>query len=382
MVCSPGYYCPPGGLEKLLCPAGTYCPLGSFEPIKCDPISSCRAGSSRQFPVLGIILLTIIDILLVSVLLGSYIRQFNQRFRRRRVISSGEDSGNGTESAMIDKHEELEMGKNNINHPPHNESMEKFITSLKRCLGTNSLGFEIGFENLGLRLKNGKPILQNISGKVEPGSLLAVMGASGAGKCPSHLCASIDGQTQEYLGTIYMNGDARSMSEYNVGLSYISTKVANFYSFKKIIGYVPQDDVILPELTVRENILHSARVRLPPSWTENEIQEHINNLLMCLGLTHIQDNLVGDVIKPMISGGQRKRVSIGIELAAAPLALVLDEPTSGLDATTDLTVCYFKVFSDILFIQSFSNKILGLAAAAPGVKTFSEESRDPMLAND
>ncbi|KAM3067888.1 hypothetical protein ACMFMG_011371 [Clarireedia jacksonii] len=174
-----------------------------------------------------------------------------------------------------------------------------------------------------------------------------------------------------------MNGDARSMSEYNVGLSYISTKVANFYSFKKIIGYVPQDDVILPELTVRENILHSARVRLPPSWTENEIQEHINNLLMCLGLTHIQDNLVGDVIKPMISGGQRKRVSIGIELAAAPLALVLDEPTSGLDATTDLTV-----FSDILFIQSFSNKILGLAAAAPGVKTFSEESRDPMLAND
>ena len=108
--------------------------------------------------------------------------------------------------------------------------------------------------------------------------------------------------------------------------------------FKKIIGYVPQDDNILPELTVRENLFHSARIRLPTSLTRNQLEEHIDLLLSCLQIKHIQDRLVGDIIKPIISGGQRKRVSIGIELAAAPMVLILDEPTSGLDATSALSI--------------------------------------------
>jgi ABC-type multidrug transport system ATPase subunit len=101
---------------------------------------------------------------------------------------------------------------------------------------------------------------------------------------------------------------------------------------------VPQDDVVMPELTVRENILHSARIRLPSSWSDKEIQTHVDILLDCLQLTFIKDNPVGDSINPMISGGQRKRVSIGIELAAAPMALFLDEPTSGLDSTSALSI--------------------------------------------
>lgn len=94
----------------------------------------------------------------------------------------------------------------------------------------------------------------------------------------------------------------------------------------------------MPELTVRENLLHAARVRLPVTWTEAEIREHVDILISCLQLTQIQHSPVGDVINPTISGGQRKRVSIGIELAAAPMALVLDEPTSGLDATSALSI--------------------------------------------
>jgi len=104
--------------------------------------------------------------------------------------------------------------------------------------------------------------------------------------------------------------------------------------YKKIIGYVPQDDIVLPELSVRENILHSARVRLPSDWKDHDIQEHVDILLRCLHLYHIKDSLVGSPAAPVISGGERKRVSIGIELAAAPMALFLDEPTSGLDATS------------------------------------------------
>ena len=104
--------------------------------------------------------------------------------------------------------------------------------------------------------------------------------------------------------------------------------------YKKIIGYVPQDDIVLPELTVRENILHSARIRLPSDWNDAEIQKHVEILLRCLHLYHVKDSLVGSPSAPVISGGERKRVSIGLELAAAPMALFLDEPTSGLDATS------------------------------------------------
>ena len=89
---------------------------------------------------------------------------------------------------------------------------------------------------------------------------------------------------------------------------------------------------------MRENILHSARIRLPSTWTEEEIQAHVNILISCLKLSHVQHNRVGDHIRPNISGGQRKRVSIGIELVAAPMALFLDEPTSGLDSTSALLV--------------------------------------------
>lgn len=89
--------------------------------------------------------------------------------------------------------------------------------------------------------------------------------------------------------------------------------------YKKIIGYVPQDDIVLPELTVRENILHSARIRLPSNWSDADVQRHIDILLSCLQLAHVKDSLVGSAAAPVISGGQRKRVSIGMELAALPM---------------------------------------------------------------
>jgi ABC-type multidrug transport system ATPase subunit len=89
---------------------------------------------------------------------------------------------------------------------------------------------------------------------------------------------------------------------------------------------------------VRENILHSARCRLPARWKDREIQEHVDSLIACLQLTHVQHSLVGDAVTPVISGGQRKRVNIGLELAAAPMAIFLDEPTSGLDSTSAASI--------------------------------------------
>ena len=90
---------------------------------------------------------------------------------------------------------------------------------------------------------------------------------------------------------------------------------------------------------MRENILHSARIRLPSTWKEPEIRAHVDALLKCLNLDHVQHSLVGDPMKPVISGGQRKRVSIGIELAAAPVRYkISSEVAKNLRATVPINV--------------------------------------------
>ena len=171
------------------------------------------------------------------------------------------------------------------------------------------------FEDLSFHPKGSpKPILSNITGEIGRGAMVGVMGGSGAGK--STFVNVLMGKTNNTGGSVRINGTPGKIKQY-----------------KKIIGYVPQDDIVLPELTVRENILHSARIRLPSNWNDRDIQHHVDTLIDCLELSHVKDSLVGSPAKPVISGGQRKRVSIGMELGAAPMALFLDEPTSGLDAT-------------------------------------------------
>lgn len=101
---------------------------------------------------------------------------------------------------------------------------------------------------------------------------------------------------------------------------------------------MPQDDVVHPHLTVRENILFSARIRLGGILKEREIQQNVDQLILALGLSNVKDNLVGDQERRGVSGGERKRVSIGVELIAAPRMLILDEPTSGLDAQAALSI--------------------------------------------
>ncbi|TVY76063.1 putative white-brown complex-like protein [Lachnellula suecica] len=198
--------------------------------------------------------------------------------------------------------------------------LQQFVQSLSRILGATKFGLSFEFQNLHFQpKKNPKPILTEVTGLIDAGSLWGVMGASGAGK--STFVNVLMGKQSNIKGITKVNGVPGDIQKY-----------------KKIIGYVPQDDIVLPELTVRENILHSARVRLPSNWKDSEIQHHVDILLRCLQLDHVKDSLVGSTAAPVISGGQRKRVSIGMELAAAPMALFLDEPTSGLDATAAASI--------------------------------------------
>ena len=109
------------------------------------------------------------------------------------------------------------------------------------------------------------------------------------------------------------------------GTLHINGREDEMFRYKKVIGYVPQEDTMIRELSVRENILFSAKMRLPRSgWSESDIAKHVDAVIEVLGLTECADTLIGDVSSRGVSGGQRKRTNIGIELAVAPTAIFLE----------------------------------------------------------
>ncbi|KAF5941340.1 hypothetical protein HYC85_022507 [Camellia sinensis] len=118
------------------------------------------------------------------------------------------------------------------------------------------------------------------------------------------------------------------------GLILINGKVESIHSYKKIIGFVPQDDVVHGNLTVEENLRFSARCRLAADLPKAYRVLVVERVIESLGLQHVRDSLVGTVEKRGISGGQRKRVNVGLEMVMEPSLLILDEPTSGLDSSS------------------------------------------------
>jgi ABC-type multidrug transport system ATPase subunit len=146
------------------------------------------------------------------------------------------------------------------------------------------------------------------------------MGSSGCGK--STLLNVLSGRANqgECIGKIFVNGKQYS----------------SLAAFKELVGFVPQDDICFEDLTVFENLMFSALLRLPREWSFEEKQNLVHQCLHVLDLSSISNSRIGSAESRGISGGQRKRVSIGMELCALPSILLLDEPTSGLDSTSAL----------------------------------------------
>ena len=354
-ICAQGSYCPPPGNRQILCPSGSYCPRGAYQPLKCSFSAVCAAGSSVDRPVFPLVALVLLDLWIVLATSATKFiwgRRKSNPGKRHKVKRLGHGLPFATRDSRSKHYHDL--SESNSNEGVHLESrisgirrantgflaamdneynieeedgglildektdpdIDQFVQSLSRSTVASSFGLSFGFENLVFQPKRSKkPILSGVSGEIKSGTLVGVMGASGAGK--STFINVLMGSQAHTGGITRVNGSPGTIAKY-----------------KKIIGYVPQDDIVLPDLTVRENILHSARIRLPADWEENHIQTHVDILLRCLNLFHVKDSLVGDTGASIISGGERKRVSIGIELAAAPMALFLDEPTSGLDSTS------------------------------------------------
>ncbi|KAF2308772.1 hypothetical protein GH714_017645 [Hevea brasiliensis] len=160
-----------------------------------------------------------------------------------------------------------------------------------------------------------KTILNGITGLVCPGEILAMLGPSGSGK--TTLLTALGGRLNGKLsGKITYNGQPFSGA------------------IKRRTGFVAQDDVLYPHLTVKETLLFTALLRLPKTLTQEEKLQHVKRVITELGLTRCQNSMIGGPLFRGISGGEKKRVSIGQEMLINPSLLLLDEPTSGLDSTT------------------------------------------------
>lgn len=165
-----------------------------------------------------------------------------------------------------------------------------------------------------------RTLLNNLSGRARPGELLAVMGTSGAGK--STLLDVLAGRLESptLTGSLTVNG-----------------REVDKRSFRKDTGYVMQSDALFPLLTVRETIRYAAYLRIQDKTTQ-EKNEIADSIIKLLRLEKCADTIIGDDDNRGLSGGEKRRVSIAVDIVHFPPVIFLDEPTSGLDSSTALSV--------------------------------------------
>ena len=204
-----------------------------------------------------------------------------------------------------------------------------YSTILRAYQGANGLEedkihqVEFCGRDINFRFPNSNNGTHNLSFTLQSGELLAIMGGSGTGK--TTLLSLLNGSMRPQEGTITINGHDIAEPE-----------------AKNLIGFVPQDDLLIEELTVYQNLWYTAKLCFE-GMDEKGIDERVIKTLKDLGLDAIKDLKVGSAINKYISGGQRKRLNIALELIREPAVLFLDEPTSGLSSSdTEMVINLLK----------------------------------------
>lgn len=194
--------------------------------------------------------------------------------------------------------------------------------------------------------KNGRQGLHSVSFAASSGNLIGIMGGSGAGK--STLLNILNGNLHPQKGAVLING---------INIHTEREKLQG------IIGYIPQDDLLMEDLTVYQNLFYNSKLGLG-NLNDEEIDLLVNQLLESLGLYAIRDLKVGDPLNKMVSGGQRKRLNIALELIRKPAVLFVDEPTSGLSSLDSENVM------DLLKQLSLGGKLVFVVIHQPSSDIF------------
>jgi ABC-type multidrug transport system ATPase subunit/uncharacterized tellurite resistance protein B-like protein len=201
-------------------------------------------------------------------------------------------------------------------------------------------------KDIGYTFKNGHMGLRKVHFAENSGKLMGIMGASGAGK--STLLNVLNGRDKPTEGKVLLNGvDIHANPEFIEG----------------VIGFVPQDDLLFDQLTVYQNLFYAAKLCFN-NMTEPEIDALVIKTLTNLGLQDIKDLQVGSPLEKVISGGQRKRVNIALELIREPSILYVDEPTSGLSSRDSENIM------DLLKDLSLNGKIVFVVIHQPSSQIF------------
>lgn len=229
--------------------------------------------------------------------------------RDNRSINGTFVNGTRVESALLHDGDVVTIG--NIDLVFANGALSRREESL---LETRTGGLDV--RGVTWTIEGNKTLLDNISLTARPGMLTAVIGPSGAGK--STFARLVAGYTHPTSGTVMFEG-------HNVHSEYAS--------LRSRIGMVPQDDVVHGQLTVKQALMYAAELRLPPDTTKEDREQVVARVLEELEMTkHLETRV------DKLSGGQRKRASVALELLTGPSLLILDEPTSGLDPALDRQV--------------------------------------------
>ena len=216
-----------------------------------------------------------------------------------------------------------------------------FKSCFQACLpqegGLSKEMAEIGFHGLSLTIDTtGATVLDDLSGIIRPGQLTAIMGPSGSGK--TSFMTAIAGRAHygTLCGSLLLNGEP------------INPKSRDY---QRKIGFVPQNDIMHANLTVFETLVYTSRIRLPEV-SRSEQMRNVNHAISQLRLDNVQHSIIGDESRRGISGGQKKRVNIGIEMVAHPSILFCDEATSGLDSGNSLLVVKMlhKIAQDLVTV--------------------------------
>jgi len=229
--------------------------------------------------------------------------------RDNRSINGTFVNGARVESAILHEGDTVTIG--NVDLVFHDGTL---IRRTETAAATSTGGLEV--HGVTWTIENNKTLLDNISMSARPGTLTAVIGPSGAGK--STFARLVAGYTHPTSGTVSFEGHDIH---------------AEYASLRSRIGMVPQDDVVHGQLTVNQALMYAAELRLPPDTTKEDRARVVANVLEELEMTRHADTRVDK-----LSGGQRKRASVAMELLTGPSLLLLDEPTSGLDPALDRQV--------------------------------------------